>query len=76
MEFKTIEDLIDVGGKNIDSKELYEFLNNKLQDLYQKDKVEPLFDYSEIRYSAMIDLIYELMPSLRNEIEFEKPIIK
>ena len=76
MEFKTIEDLIEVGGNNINSQELYHFLNNKLKVLYQKDKAEPLFDYSEIRYSAMIDLIYELMPSLRDEIELEKPIIK
>jgi len=76
MEFETIDDLISVGGKNIDSDELYNFLNTKLNELYQKDKKEPLYDYSEIRYSAMIDLIYELMPSLRKEIELEKPIIK
>ncbi len=76
MEFETIEELIDVGDNHINSKELYDFLNQKLKGLYEKDKAEPLYDYSEIRYSAMIDLIYELMPSLRNELELEKPITK
>ena len=76
MELETIEELIDVGGNHINSKELYDFLNQKLKDLYEKDEAEPLQDYSEIRYAAMIDLIYELMPSLRNELEFEKPITK
>ena len=76
MELETIEDLIDVGGNHISSKELYDFLNQKLKGLYEKDKAEPLYDYSEIRYSAMIDLIYEIMPSLRNELELEKPITK
>lgn len=76
MELETIEDLINVGGNHISSKELYDFLNQKLKELYGKDKAEPLYDYSEIRYSAMIDLIYELMPSLRNELELEKPITK
>ena len=76
MEFETIEELIDVGGKKIDSQELHDFLNHKLKELYEKDRQENLFDYSEIRYSAMIDLLYELMPSLRNELELEKPITK
>jgi len=76
MEFETIEDLIDVGGKHIDSQELHDLLNHKLKELYEKDRQENLFDYSEIRYSAMIDLIYEIMPSLRNELELEKPITK
>ena len=76
MEFETIEELIDDGEKQIDSQELYDFLNQKLKELYEKDKAEPLQDYSEIRYSAMIDFLYELMPSLRNELELEKPITK
>jgi len=76
MEFETIEDLIDGGGNNIDSQELYNFLNQKLKELYEKDKAEPLLDYSEIRYSAMIDLIYEIMPSLRNELNTEKMLTK
>ena len=76
MEFETIEELIDAGGKHIDSQELYDFLNQKLKELYEKDKAEPLQDYSEIRYSAMIDFLYELMPSLRNELELENPITK
>ena len=76
MDLETIEDLINVGDNHISSKELYDFLNQKLKGLYEKDKAEPLYDYSEIRYSAMIDLIYEIMPSLRNELELEKPITK
>ena len=58
------------------TSDIHDFLNQKLKGLYEKDKAEPLQDYSEIRYSAMIDLIYELMPSLRNELELEKPITK
>ena len=76
MEFETIEELINAGCNQIDSQELYDFLNHKLKELYEKDKAEPLQDYSEIRYSAMIDFLYELMPSLRNKLELENPITK
>lgn len=69
MEVNTIEKLIDSNQKSIDYQELYSFFNQKLNELYQKDKVEPLFDYQEIRYSAMIDLIYEIMPSLKKDIQ-------
>ena len=43
-------------------------LKQKLDELYKKDRDTPLFDYDQIRYSAMIDLIYEIMPSLRQEL--------
>ena len=68
MELETIEDLIDEKNKNIDYQELYFFFNQKLKELYEKEKVTPLFDYADIRYTAMIDLIYEIMPSLKEEI--------
>jgi len=64
----TIENLTDGDKKNIDYEKLYSLMNKKLKDLYQKEKITPLFDYQEIRYSAMIDFIYEIMPSLKNEL--------
>jgi hypothetical protein len=68
MKTKTIENLITKGENNIDYQKLYLFMNHKLDDLYKKEKITPLFDYQEIQYSAMIDLIYEIMPSLKNEL--------
>lgn len=64
----TIENLTDGDKKNIDYAKLYSFMNKKLKDLYQREKIIPLFDYQDIRYSAMIDFIYEIMPSLKNEL--------
>ena len=68
MELETIENLDDVKSKNIDHQKLYFFFNQKLKELYEKEKATPLFDYADIRYTAMIDLIYEIMPSLKDEI--------
>lgn len=68
MEMKTIESLVDAEDKSIDCKELYTFLNQRLKELYEKERVTPLFDYADIRYSAMIDLLYEIMPSLKEEL--------
>ena len=68
MRSETIDDLIDEKNKNIDYQKLYFFFNRKLKEIYKKEKVTPLFDYADIRYTAMIDLIYEIMPSLKKEI--------
>lgn len=65
MKSETIENLDDVKSGNVDHHELYFFFNQKLKELYEKEKVTPLFDYADIRYTAMIDLIYEIMPSLK-----------
>ena len=72
MESKTIEDLINSKGQNIDYRDLHSFLNQKLKELYDKEKSTPLLDYSDIRNSAMIDLIYEIMPSLKDEIDLKE----
>jgi len=69
MKIETIEDLMNSKNENISKKQLYEFFNYKLKELYDKDKSENIFDYDDIRYTAMIELIYELMPSLKNEIK-------
>ena len=68
MKIKTIDNLIEKGENNIDYQKLYLFMNQKLDDIYQKEKIIPLFDYQDIRYSAMIDLIYEIMPSLKKDL--------
>ena len=73
MEYRTIEELIDVDKQTIDSKELYDFFTQKLDELFKKDKAEPLLDCAEIQYAAMIDFMYELMPTLRHQLETEKP---
>jgi len=69
MEIETIEDLFKSDNNSINKKDLSTFFNKRLQELYIKDKKEPLFDYDEIRYSAIIDFIYEMMPSLKQEID-------
>jgi len=69
MESITIDKLVDEKGESINAKDLRFFLNNKLDELYEKDKNIPLLDYEEIRSAAMIDLIYEIMPSLRQDID-------
>jgi Ca2+-binding EF-hand superfamily protein len=72
MKPKTIEDLVDPeDDKSIEYQKLHRFLNQKLTELYEKEKATPLFDYLDIRYTAMIDLIYELMPSLKEELTVE-----
>jgi hypothetical protein len=68
MKVKTIEEFSDQNQRNIDYEKLEFFMREKLNELYQKEKTLPLFDYQEIRNSAMIDLIYEIMPSLKEEI--------
>ncbi len=68
MKTNTIENLVGEGENSIDYQKLYLFMNQKLDDLYKKEKVTPLFDYQDIQYSAMIDLIYEIMPSLKNKL--------
>jgi len=75
MACKTIEELVNSRNQTIDSEELYHFLHQKLDELYKKDQAEPLLDYAEIRYAAMIDVIYELMPSLRNDLTPEQSIM-
>ena len=71
MESITIDKLVGKNNDSVDLKELRFFLNQKLDELYKKDKGTPLFDYEDIRYSAMIDLIYDLMPSLREDIKLD-----
>ena len=71
MEPITIDKLVDKENDSIDSKELHIFLNQKLEELYKKEKATPVFDYEDIRYSAMIDLIYDMMPSLRENIKLD-----
>jgi len=68
MESITIDKLVDGKKDSIDSDELRIFLNQKLEELYKKEKGTNLLDYDDIRYSAMIDLIYDIMPSLKDEI--------
>lgn len=70
MERRTIEELMRDKNQNINYKDLRSFFNNKLDELYKKDKEIPLFDYDEIKYAAVIDFIYELVPSLRDEMKF------
>ena len=71
MEIETIEELFNSKNNNVDYEELHAFFNKKLKELYEQDKSTPLMDYDDIRYSSQIDLIYELMPSLRNEINLK-----
>ena len=73
METRTIEDLFSQ-NQPIQSQDLRQFLNNKLTELYDREKQEPLFDYAQIRYSAMIDLVYEMMPTLREELDQEQEL--
>ena len=68
MSCETIEDLIDEKNK----KELCFFFNRKLKELYEKKKATPVFDYADIRYTAMIDLIYEIMPSLKVQFNLKR----
>jgi len=68
MKSETIEDLIGEKNKNINYQKLYFFFNRKIKEIYKKEKATPLFDYADIRYTAMIDLIYAIMPSLKEEI--------
>lgn len=68
MDSISIDKLVDEKKDSIDSEKLRMFLRQKLQELYKKEKDTNLFDYDDIRYSAMIDLIYEIIPSLRAEI--------
>ena len=73
MEIRTIEELLDSKNQKVDYKELHTFFNQKLKELYKEDQQTPLLDYDDIRYSSKIDLIYDLMPSLRDEIKLKKP---
>lgn len=66
MKEKTIDDISNA-QRTIDYHELQLFMHEKLKELYDKDRQTPLFDYEQIRYSAMIDLLHELMPSLKEE---------
>lgn len=72
MERATIEEIVKDKNDSISFEELYKFFNEKLVDLYKKDKAIPVFDYDDIRYSAMIDFIYNIMPSLRDEINLNE----
>ena len=47
MESITIDKLVDEKDDSIDSKELRFFLNQKLNELYEKDKTTPIFDYKD-----------------------------
>ena len=73
MEIRTIEELISSKDEKVDYEELHAFFNQKLKELYKEDQQTQLLDYDDIRYSSKIDLIYEIMPSLRDEIKFKKP---
>ncbi len=72
MENKTIDELFGTNNQKVDYEELHAFFNKKLNELYEKDKTTPLLDYDDIRYSSMIDFIYDIMPSLKDEIDLEK----
>jgi len=69
---ETIEDLLKVSNKSIHYEDLHMFFNEKLKELYGMEKTMNLLDHDEIRNSAMIDFIYEIMPSLREEIKFKE----
>ena len=71
MESITIDKLVDKESGIIDQKDLRIFLNQKLDELYNNEKETNMFDFEDIRYSAMIDLIYEMMPSLRENIKLD-----
>ncbi len=72
MASQSIENLVNRGDNSVSYKELYELLNQKLKELYSEKRAIPLLDYADIRYSAMIDLIYEMMPSLRDEMALKE----
>ena len=72
MKMENIDDLVDSKSMNISYQELKSLLNNKLDELYKKEKVTPLLDYEDIQHSAKIDLILEIMPSLRDEIKIDE----
>ena len=72
MEYETIDDIVNDKNSHVEYEALRLLLNQRLKELYEKEKETPLFDYADIRYSAMIDLIYDIMPSLRDEIDIEK----
>ena len=67
MTIKNIDKLVNKNSMSIDYDDLQSFLNEKLNEIYAKEKITPLFDYADIRYSAMIDLLYEIMPSLKDK---------
>lgn len=67
-----IEDLIHTNDKSINYQDLYSFFDQKLKELYDEEKTIPLLDYSDIRNSAVIDFIYKIMPSLRDEIKLNE----
>ena len=66
-KLETIEDLVD--SESISYQDLQLLFREKLNELYEKDQTIPLFDYLDIRYSAMIDLLCELMPSIKQNLE-------
>ena len=71
MEIDSIEELFNSKNNNVDLEELHSFFNKKLKELYNQDSQTPLLDYDDIRFSSQIDLIHELMPSLRSEIKLK-----
>ena len=72
MENKTIDELFGTNSQEVDYEKLHAFFNKKLNELYEKDKATPLLDYDDIRYSSMIEFIYDIMPSLKDEIDLKK----
>ena len=72
MKHNNIEELVDKNSNSISYGELQDLLDTKLEELYKKGKITNLLDYDDIRNSAMIGLIYELMPSLKDKIDLEE----
>lgn len=71
MRFKSIDDIVNDKNNNIDYETLRDLLNQRLKELYDEEKKTPLLDYADIQNSAKIDLIYDIMPSLKDEINLE-----
>ena len=67
MESEDIEGLF-LSNEKVSREELSIYFNKKLEELFEKEKGSNLMDFDEIQYSAKIDLIYELMPSLKDKI--------
>ena len=71
-EISNIDNLVQGVNNNINYDELIAFFDKKIKELYEKERMTNLFDQDNIRYSAMIDVLYEMMPSLKDELKLKE----
>ncbi len=69
MKIETIDEMVSSQSKTVDFEELQSLFQQKLDLLCEQDGSVALLDYENIRHSAQIELLCELMPSLRKTIE-------